>query len=109
MAELQRLPGVGRKTANIVMNEGFGIIEGIAVDTHVFRIAHKLRLSSADTPLATEQDLLKIYPQKMWGPINHQWVLFGREICSARKPKCHECFIADLCPEAPKEMTENNF
>ena len=103
MAELQRLPGVGRKTANIVMNEGFGITEGIAVDTHVFRIAHKLRLSSADTPLATEQDLLKIYPQKMWGPINHQWVLFGRETCIARKPLCETCFLGDLCPSCGKK------
>lgn len=98
MEDLQRLPGVGRKTANIVLNEGFGIVEGIAVDTHVFRIAHQLRLSSADTPLKAEQDLLKIYPRELWGPINHQWVLFGRETCIARRPHCDECFLADLCP-----------
>lgn len=98
MEDLQRLPGVGRKTANIVLNEGFGIVEGIAVDTHVFRIAHQLRLSSADTPLKAERDLLKIYPRELWGPINHQWVLFGRETCIARRPHCDECFLADLCP-----------
>ena len=64
---LQRLPGVGRKTANIVMNAGFGIVEGIAVDTHVFRIAHKLKLSNAKEASATEQDLLKLIPQELWG------------------------------------------
>ena len=75
MAELVRLPGVGRKTANIVMNVGFGIVEGIAVDTHVNRIAHRLRLSPkthAKEPLKTEQDLLKIIPRELWGPVNHQ-------------------------------------
>ena len=77
MAELVRLPGVGRKTANIVMNVGFGIVEGIAVDTHVNRIAHRLRLSPkthAKEPLKTEQDLLKIIPRELWGPVNHQWI-----------------------------------
>ena len=103
MKSLQQLPGVGRKTANIVLNEGFGIVEGIAVDTHVFRIAHRLKFSNADTPLQTEQDLLKLYPRECWGPINHQWVLFGRETCIARKPKCAECFLNDLCPSAFKQ------
>ncbi|MBO4352235.1 MAG: endonuclease III [Eggerthellaceae bacterium] len=96
--ELQKLPGVGRKTANIVMNAGFGIVEGIAVDTHVFRIAHKLKLSNAKDPSKTEQDLLKIIPQELWEPVNHQWILFGREICNAKNPKCGECFLVDLCP-----------
>ena len=98
--ELQKLPGVGRKTANIVLNEGFGIVEGIAVDTHVYRIAHRLKFAgpSADTPAKTEQALLKVYPRECWGPINHQWVLFGRETCSARRPKCADCFLEDLCP-----------
>ena len=96
--ELQKLPGVGRKTANIVMNAGFGIVEGIAVDTHVFRIAHKLKLSNAKDPSKTEQDLLKIIPQDLWEPVNHQWILFGREICNAKNPKCGECFLVDVCP-----------
>lgn len=96
--ELQKLPGVGRKTANVVLNEAFGIVEGIAVDTHVFRIAHKLKFSNAETPAKTEDDLLALYPREYWGPINHQWVLFGRETCIARRPKCAECFINDLCP-----------
>ncbi|RDB60122.1 endonuclease III [Paraeggerthella hongkongensis] len=102
--ELQKLPGVGRKTANVVLNEAFGIVEGIAVDTHVFRITHKLKLAgpSADTPAKTEDALLKLYPREWWGPINHQWVLFGRETCIARRPKCGECFICDLCPNCGK-------
>ena len=105
MEELQRLPGVGRKTAYIVLNEAFGIVEGIAVDTHVFRIAHVLKFAgpSADTPAKTEQALLKLYPKEYWKPINHQWVLFGREFCIARRPRCSACFLPDLCPNAPKE------
>lgn len=105
MEEMQRLPGVGRKTANVVLNEAFGIVEGIAVDTHVFRIAHRLKLvgPSADTPAKTETALLTLYPREMWGPINHQWVLFGREVCVARRPRCADCFIADLCPSAPSK------
>ena len=97
-ADLQKLPGVGRKTANIVMNAGFGIVEGIAVDTHVFRIAHKLKLTNAKDASKTEQDLLKLIPQELWEPVNHQWILFGRAICSAKNPKCGECFLVDLCP-----------
>lgn len=101
MRELQKLPGVGRKTANIVLNVGFGIAEGIAVDTHVNRIAHRLALSPKThekEPLKTEQDLLKILPHEYWESVNHQWISFGREICSARSPKCAECPLADLCP-----------
>ena len=101
--ELQRLPGVGRKTANIVMNAAFGIVEGIAVDTHVFRIAHKLKLSNAKDPSKTEADLLKVIPQELWEPVNHQWILFGRQICNAKRPKCDECFLSDLCPSAGKQ------
>ena len=101
MRELQKLPGVGRKTANIVLNVGFGIVEGIAVDTHVNRIAHRLALSPKThekEPLKTEQDLLKLLPHEYWESVNHQWISFGREICSARSPKCAECPLADLCP-----------
>ncbi len=98
--ELQKLPGVGRKTANVILNEAFGIVEGIAVDTHVFRITHRLKLvgPSADTPTKTETALLKLYPREYWGPINHQFVLFGRETCIARRPHCLECFLHDVCP-----------
>lgn len=101
MGELVKLPGVGRKTANIVLNVGFGIVEGIAVDTHVNRIAHRLALSPkthVKEPLKTEQDLLKILPREYWSSVNHQWISFGREICDARSPKCGECPLADICP-----------
>jgi endonuclease III len=98
MEELTLLPGVGRKTANIVMNDAFGIIEGIAVDTHVFRVSHKLKLSSKDDPSKVEQDLLAILPKKYWEPANHLLVLFGREICDAKKPRCAECPLSDICP-----------
>lgn len=101
MKELVKLPGVGRKTANIVLNVSFGIVEGIAVDTHVNRIAHRLRLSPKThekEPLKTEQDLLKILPKEYWRNVNHQWIKFGREICDARKPLCSECPLSDICP-----------
>ncbi|MBY4797868.1 endonuclease III [Collinsella sp. AGMB00827] len=101
MDELTQLPGVGRKTANIVLNVGFGIVEGIAVDTHVNRIAHRLRFSlkkHEKLPLKTEQDLLKLLPREWWENVNHQWITFGREICHARSPRCSECPMTDLCP-----------
>ncbi len=101
MAELTSLPGVGRKTANIVLNVGFGIVEGIAVDTHVNRIAHRLGLSPKTherEPLKTEQDLLAILPRELWGPVNHQWIRHGRDTCTARAPKCDGCVLEDICP-----------
>lgn len=105
MAELTRLPGVGRKTANIVLNVSFGIVEGIAVDTHVNRIAHRFALSPKThekEPLKTEQDLLKLLPREYWRDVNHQWIRFGREVCSAKVPRCAECPMADICPSAGK-------
>ena len=101
---LQKLPGVGRKTANVVMCEAFRNPQGIAVDTHVFRIAHRLGFATRndDTPPKVEAKLLKIYPQPDWLFINHQWVHFGREFCSARRPKCADCIVNDLCPSFGK-------
>ena len=103
MAELTSLSGVGRKTANIVLNVSFGIVEGIAVDTHVNRIAHRLGLSPKTherEPLKTEQDLLSILPRELWGPVNHQWIRHGRDTCTARAPKCDGCVLEDICPSA---------
>lgn len=103
VAELTSLPGVGRKTANIVLNVSFGIVEGIAVDTHVNRIAHRLGLSPKTherEPLKTEQDLLAILPRELWGPVNHQWIRHGRDTCTARAPKCDGCVLEDICPSA---------
>lgn len=103
MRELTSLPGVGRKTANIVLNVSFGIVEGIAVDTHVNRIAHRLALSPkthASEPLKTEQDLLAILPREYWCDVNHQWIRHGRDTCTARSPKCEGCVLEDICPSA---------
>lgn len=102
MEELTRLPGVGRKTANIVLNKAFGVVGGIAVDTHVYRIASRLRLTGAPTPLQAEQDLLDVIPQELWGPVNEQWIHFGRETCTSQRPKCDACPVVELCPSAFK-------
>ena len=101
MEELQTLPGVGRKTANIVLNECFGKVEGIAVDTHVFRIAHRLKFSNKKTLGEVEQDLLALLPRELWENVNSQWIRFGREYCIARKPRCEECPCVELCPTRP--------
>lgn len=101
MEELTRLPGVGRKTANIVLNKAFGIVEGIAVDTHVFRIAQRMGLTTAKTPLDAERDLLDVIPRELWDGVNSQWIRFGRATCTARVAKCAECPCDDLCPKRP--------
>jgi endonuclease-3 len=102
MDELTRLPGVGRKTANIVLNKGFGIVEGIAVDTHVFRLATRWKLTNRPTPLQAERDLLAIIPRDRWGAVNEQWIHFGRDTCRAQRPLCDGCPLADICPSAGK-------
>lgn len=99
MDELITLPGVARKTANLVLSESFGIVAGIAVDTHVFRIAHRLNLSRAKTPPQTEGDLCAVFPQDQWRMINFWMINLGRTICDAKKPQCATCFLADLCPK----------
>lgn len=100
---LQSLPGVGRKTASVVLNE-LGIEPAIAVDTHVFRVAHRLDLSRAKTPDAVEQDLTAAIP-KAWLSRAHHWlILHGRYVCQARKPRCAACLIADLCPSRQSEV-----
>ena len=96
-ADLQALPGVGRKTASVVLNE-LGIEAAIAVDTHVFRVSHRLGLANAATPDKVEAQLHQIVPED-WLPKAHHWlILHGRYTCTARKPKCSGCVIADLCP-----------
>lgn len=97
--DLEALPGVGRKTANVVLNTAFGQ-PTMAVDTHIFRVAHRLHLSQGKTPLAVEQDLLKRIPQKYQHDAHHWLILHGRYTCVARKPKCQTCLLADLCPSA---------
>jgi endonuclease-3 len=98
MAELTTLPGVARKTANIVLSNAFGIHEGVAVDTHAKRLSFRLGLTDSEDVLVIEKDLMALYPQKDWGEVNHLLVYYGRDVCSARKPRCTECALADLCP-----------
>lgn len=98
MPELLRLPGVARKTANIVLWGGFGRNEGVAVDTHVRRIAFRLGLTLSERPEVIERDLMGLFPRETWGDLNHRLVWFGREVCLARKPACPVCELADLCP-----------
>lgn len=98
MAELLALPGVARKTANIVLSNAFGIHEGIAVDTHVKRVSFRLGLTASRNPDRIERDLMALFPRQRWGDLNHYLVLFGREVCTARAPRCTACPLADLCP-----------
>ena len=98
MEEMLTLAGVARKTANVVLSNAFGVQAGIAVDTHVKRIAFRLGLTDQTNPDKVERDLLKLFPQQSWGAVNHYLVLFGREVCVARKPRCGGCELADLCP-----------
>ena len=96
-AALQALPGVGRKTASVLLNE-LGVEPAIAVDTHVFRVAHRLGLSTAKTPEQVEVGLMVITPKSGLTRAHHWFILHGRYVCVARKPKCRECTLADLCP-----------
>ena len=98
MEQMLTLPGVARKTANVVLSNAYGVQAGIAVDTHVKRIGFRLGLTRQTNPDKVEQDLLKLFPQQSWGAVNHYLVLFGREVCVARKPRCGACELADLCP-----------
>lgn len=113
MEELIQLPGVARKTANVVLFAGFGKNEGMAVDTHVKRISYRLGLTDNADPVKIERDLTSILPQEEWGDFNHRMVWFGRDICKARKPACANCEMAGFCPkrkppqEAPSKRTEN--
>ncbi len=98
MAELVALPGVGRKTANVVLGNAFGKNEGVVVDTHVRRLSQRLGFTSHTLPEKIEQDLIKIVPKKTWTIFSHQLILHGRQICQARKPKCPDCLLAPDCP-----------
>jgi adenine-specific DNA glycosylase len=101
MEELLTLPGVARKTANVVMGSAYGVPSGIVVDTHVERIAHRLGLSGAKTPEKVEQDLMQRVPREEWIDFSHRLILHGRRICLARAPRCGECPVERLCPSAP--------
>ena len=99
MKDLITLPGVARKTANVVLWGAFGINEGIAVDTHVGRIAVRLDLTRHIDPVRVEKDLMQLFPRDEWGNVNHRLVWFGRDVCDARKPACSLCDMDAFCPK----------
>lgn len=98
MEELVALPGVARKTANIILWNAYGINEGIAVDTHVRRVAARLGLTTHDDPVKIEQDLMAVSPTEEWGRLSHLLILHGRKVCQARQPNHGECVLSDICP-----------
>jgi len=98
MEELVMLPGVARKTANIILYNAYGITDGIAIDTHVKRLAKRLGLTVYDDPVKIEQDLMAITPKIVWGDLTHILIAHGRAVCRARKPRHDKCAIADICP-----------
>jgi endonuclease-3 len=102
MDELITLPGVARKTANVVLAHAFDRHEGIAVDTHVHRLAGRLRLSREGDPVKIERDLMRLVPREQWGRLSDVLIWHGRRVCYARKPRCGECVLADICPSAGK-------
>lgn len=98
MAELTALPGVARKTANVVMGNAYGIVEGVVVDTHVGRLARRLGLTQSDDPVRVEQELMALVPQKDWLALSHMLIYHGRAVCQARRPLCESCSLVALCP-----------
>jgi endonuclease III len=100
MEELRLLPGVGRKTANVILGNAFGINEGITVDTHVTRLSRLLGLTRQEDPVKIEQDLMQLFPRDDWGLLSHLLIFHGRQVCIARRPRCGDCVLADLCPSA---------
>ena len=102
LAELITIPGAARKTANVVLGVSFGKAEGVVVDTHVFRIAHRLSLAQGDTVQKVEQELMRVIPEDRWIDFSHQLIHHGRQVCIARKPKCDRCNLEQLCHSKDK-------
>ena len=100
MEELVTLPGVGRKTANVVLSEAFGKNDGVVVDTHVQRLSQRLGFTGNEDPAKIEEDLMSLFPRERWGEVGLVLILHGRKTCVARKPKCGECVVSALCPSA---------
>ncbi len=98
MAELRPLPGIGRKTANCVLGNAYGLSEGITVDTHVLRLSRLLGFSKEQDAEKLERDLMRIIPREEWAMVSHLLIWHGRRVCIANRPKCHECVIAEYCP-----------
>ena len=102
LAELITVPGAARKTANVVLGVSYGKAEGVVVDTHVFRISHRLGLAKGDTPQKVEQELMQVLPKDHWIRFSHQIIHHGRQVCDARKPKCNVCNLETLCHSKDK-------
>lgn len=100
MDRLRELPGVGRKTANVVLGNAYGINQGVTVDTHVTRVAGRLRLTRNTDPVLIEQDLIPLFPRKNWTMLSHLLIWHGRRVCLARRPRCEGCVVNELCPSA---------
>ena len=100
MEELVRLPGVARKTANVVLSNAFGVNEGVVVDTHVKRVSKRLGLTDETDPVKAERDLMEVLPRDEWRDYPWRLILHGRRVCSARKPACADCPLAEHCPSA---------
>ena len=100
MEQLQVLPGVGRKTANVILGNAYGINEGITVDTHVARLSRLLGLTRESDPAKIERDLIPLFPRDAWGLLSHLLIFHGRQVCIARRPRCGECVLSDLCPSS---------
>ena len=100
MDALVKLPGVGRKTANVVLGNAFDTNEGVVVDTHVTRVSRRLGLTKHEDPVKIEQDMMKLFPRDRWTMLSHLLIEHGRRICEARRPKCEDCFLNDICPSS---------
>lgn len=100
MEQLVKLPGVGRKTANVVLGNAFDQNEGVVVDTHVSRLSSRLALSREGDPVKIETDLMRLFPREQWTMVAHLLISHGREICDARRPRCEQCVVNDLCPSS---------
>ena len=100
MTELSALPGVGRKTANVILGNAFGLDEGVVVDTHIKRLSTLLRFTKENTPEKVEQDLMMLFPRERWTLLAHLLIWHGRRVCDAKKPKCEACTLSRLCPSS---------
>ena len=100
MKELSALPGIGRKTANVVLGNAFGIDEGVVVDTHVKRLSRRMRLTAEQNPNRIEKDLMALFPRRVWTMLAHLLIYHGRQVCNARRPRCNQCAVSHLCPSS---------
>jgi endonuclease-3 len=100
IGELVTIPGVGRKTANVILGNAFGIAEGVVVDTHIGRLSRRLGLTKATDPVKVEQELIPLFPKEHWTLLAHLLIFHGRRVCYARRPQCEHCVLNDICPSS---------